>query len=41
MVLTGISAEVAQTMVTLGADMGGIITKSTLREGLQYATGQT
>ena len=40
-VLTGISAEVAQTMVTLGADMGGIITKSTLREGLQYATGQT
>lgn len=40
-VLTGISAEVAQTMVTLGADMGGIITKSTLREGLQYATRQT
>ncbi len=36
-ILTGISAEIAQTIVHLGADMSGIITLPTLREGLQYA----
>lgn len=35
--LTGMSAEIAQTVVHLGADMNGIITSATLREGLQYA----
>ncbi len=38
--LTGISAEIAQTVVHLGADMSGIITVATLREGLQYAASQ-
>ena len=35
--LTGISSEIAQTIVHLGADMSGIITVATLREGLQFA----
>jgi rsbT co-antagonist protein RsbR len=35
--ITGISAEIASTLVNLGIGMGDIITKSTLREGLQYA----
>jgi PAS domain S-box-containing protein len=35
--LTGISAEIAQTVVHLGADLSGIITVATLRDGLQYA----
>jgi len=35
--LTGISPEIAQTVVHLGADMSGILTMATLREGLQYA----
>jgi rsbT co-antagonist protein RsbR len=38
--ITGISAEIAQTVVHLGADMSGIITVATLREGLQYAASQ-
>lgn len=36
-VLTGIKAEVAQTVVHLGADMTEIITRSNLQEGLRYA----
>lgn len=40
-VITGISAEIAQTIVTLGADMGGIVTRATLREGLAYAARRT
>jgi anti-anti-sigma regulatory factor len=36
-VLTGIRAEVAQTMVTLGLDLGSITTRATLQEGLEYA----
>lgn len=39
--LTGISAEIAQTIVHLGADMSGIITVATLREGLQYAASRS
>jgi rsbT co-antagonist protein RsbR len=36
-VLTGIRAEVAQTIVHLGADMAGIVTRSNLQDGLRYA----
>lgn len=36
-ILTGMSPEIAQTVVHLGADMSGILTMATLREGLQYA----
>jgi PAS domain S-box-containing protein len=37
-VLTGIRPEVAQTLVGLGIDLGGIITRSTLQRGIAYAT---
>jgi rsbT co-antagonist protein RsbR len=36
-VLTGIRPEVAQTLVGLGADLGGIITRSSLQSGIAYA----
>jgi rsbT co-antagonist protein RsbR len=36
-VITGIRAEVAQTIVHLGTDMARIITRSNLRDGLRYA----
>ncbi|MCG8350130.1 MAG: PAS domain-containing protein [Chloroflexales bacterium] len=36
-VLTGIRPEVAQTFVGLGADLGGIITRSTLQSGIAFA----
>ncbi len=36
-ILTGISADVAQTIVHLGADMGRIMTRANLQEGLRYA----
>jgi anti-anti-sigma regulatory factor len=36
-VLTGIRPEVAQAMVGLGADLGGITTKGTLQSGIAYA----
>lgn len=36
-VLTGIRPEVAQTLVGLGVDLGGIVTRSTLRDGINYA----
>jgi PAS domain S-box-containing protein len=37
-VLTGIRPEVAQTLVGLGVDLGGIVTRSTLQRGIAYAT---
>jgi PAS domain S-box-containing protein len=37
-VLTGIRPEVAQTLVGLGIDLGGIVTHSTLQRGIAYAT---
>ncbi|MHC4777682.1 MAG: two-CW domain-containing protein [Planctomycetota bacterium] len=40
-VLTGISANVAQTLVKLGADVSDIETRSTLSEGLKYALKKT
>lgn len=36
-ILTGISAEVAQTIVHLGADMGRIMTRANLQDGLRFA----
>jgi PAS domain S-box-containing protein len=36
-VLTGIRPEVAQTLVTLGADLGGIVTRGTLEDGIAFA----
>lgn len=36
-VLTGIRPEVAQTLVGLGVDLGSIITKSSLQDGIGYA----
>lgn len=39
--LTGLSPHNAETLVTLGVDLGDIVTKSSLRSGLQWAIGQT
>lgn len=36
-VLTGISAGVARTLVRVGADLGGIVARRTLADGLAYA----
>jgi len=36
-VLVGISAEVAQTLVQLGLDLGQLVTLSNLQNGLEYA----
>jgi anti-anti-sigma regulatory factor/HAMP domain-containing protein len=36
-VLTGIRPEVAQALVGLGADLGGIVTHSILQQGITYA----
>ena len=36
-ILVGIRAEVAQTMVDLGVDLRGIVTRAGLQEGLEYA----
>ncbi len=35
-VLTGLRPEVAQTLVSLGVDLGGIVTRSTLQSGIAY-----
>jgi rsbT co-antagonist protein RsbR len=39
-VLTGISAEVAQSLVGLGADLGTVVTRSNLQSGIAYALEQ-
>jgi rsbT co-antagonist protein RsbR len=36
-VLTGINAEVASALVRLGADLGDVVTRSTLESGIAYA----
>jgi rsbT co-antagonist protein RsbR len=36
-ILTGIRPEVAQTLVGLGVDLRGIITRGTLQDGIAYA----
>jgi anti-anti-sigma regulatory factor len=38
-VLTGIRPEVAQTLVSLGVDLGDIVTRSTLQSGIAYSLG--
>ena len=40
-VLTGIRPEVAQTLVGLGTDLRGIITRSSLQSGIAYATSRS
>jgi PAS domain S-box-containing protein len=39
-VLTGIRPEVAQTLVGMGVDLRGIVTRGTLRDGIAYALQQ-
>ncbi|HEU5015667.1 MAG TPA: STAS domain-containing protein [Roseiflexaceae bacterium] len=39
-VLTGISSDIAQTLVHLGADLNGIITHATLQSGIAFAMEQ-
>ena len=40
-ILNGISAEIAQTIVHLGADMSQISTQADLQAGLRYALGRS
>jgi rsbT co-antagonist protein RsbR len=40
-VLTGIRPEVARTLVGLGVDLEGIVTRSTLQGGIEHAMGQS
>jgi PAS domain S-box-containing protein len=39
-ILTGIGPDIAQTLVSLGVDLGGIITHNTLQSGIAYAMNQ-
>ncbi len=39
-VLVGIRAEVAQTLIELGVNLQGIVTRASLQEGLEYALQQ-
>lgn len=39
-VLTGIRPEIAQTLIGLGADLSGIVTRGTLQSGVTYAMAQ-
>jgi rsbT co-antagonist protein RsbR len=36
-ILVGINAEIAHTIVQLGLDLGGLVTKGSLQEGLRHA----
>jgi len=38
-ILVGISAEVAQTITQLGADLSSIVTRANLQSGIEYALG--
>jgi len=38
--LTGVSPEIAQTLVGLGTELRGVITRKTLKDGITYAIGQ-
>jgi PAS domain S-box-containing protein len=40
-VLTGIQPQIAQTLVHLGADMRGIVTRNTLQRGIAYAMSRS
>jgi rsbT co-antagonist protein RsbR len=39
-VITGIRAELAQTLVALGIDFSAVVTKGTLKSGIDYALKQ-
>lgn len=39
-ILTGIAAEVAQSLVALGVDLGGITTRNNLQSGVAYVLAQ-
>lgn len=39
-VLTGLRPEVAQTLVSLGVDLSGIVTRGTLQSGIAYGLGR-
>lgn len=39
-ILTGISPEIAQTIVALGIDFSGLVTRRNLRQGIDYALGR-
>ncbi|WP_437899070.1 response regulator [Sorangium sp. So ce124] len=39
-VITGIRAELAQTLIDLGVDLGAVVTKGTLQSGIGYALQQ-
>ncbi|WP_437908348.1 response regulator [Sorangium sp. So ce327] len=39
-VITGIRAELAQTLIDLGVDLGAVVTKGTLQSGIGYALRQ-
>ncbi|WP_437736126.1 response regulator [Sorangium sp. So ce1335] len=39
-VITGIRAELAQTLIDLGIDLGAVVTKGTLKSGIGYALRQ-
>jgi rsbT co-antagonist protein RsbR len=38
-IITGIRPEIAQTLIGLGVNLTGIITRSTLQSGIIYAAG--
>lgn len=39
-VLSGVRADVARTLTQMGIDLGGIVTRSSLKSGIAYATGR-
>ncbi len=39
-ILTGISPDVAQTIVDLGIDLSGVVTRRNLQQGIAYAMGE-
>jgi rsbT co-antagonist protein RsbR len=38
--LVGIGSEIAQTMVQLGVDLGDVIIRANLQDGISYALAQ-
>jgi rsbT co-antagonist protein RsbR len=40
-IITGIRARIAQTLVELGVDLSGFLTRTTLADGLEAALGLT